>query len=114
MKAVGPSAGSPGIAEIEEGAVALRKAMGIGGGQFHHQIVRMLAVDQRRRAVRRLAGCEQERIAIASHERIGAKHRAEIQRVGLAEIAPRGAHQHSFEERRVAAARAALIVVDRR
>ncbi len=71
----------------------------------------MLAVDQRARAVRRLAGGQQQRIAGLTHERIGAQHGLEAQRA-LAERALSHAHHHAADEGLVAAARPALAIVD--
>ena len=71
----------------------------------------MLPVDQMRPAVRRLAGREQQRIAALAHERVGRQHRADAERA-VAERPLRHPHHHAVGERLVAAARAALVVVD--
>ena len=71
----------------------------------------MLPVDQMRAAVRGLAAREQQRIAALAHERVGRQHRADAERA-VAERPLRHPHHHAVDEGLVAAARAALMVVD--
>ena len=71
----------------------------------------MLAVDQRRRAVGRLAGLSEERIAALAHRRIEREHRVQAERP-RAERAVGHQHRHAFGERLVAAPGSCLVVVD--
>jgi len=64
------------VGNIEEDAIGIVEAMRIRRSQFHEQIVRVLAVDERRHAVSRFTARQQKRIAAFSHKRIGAQHRA--------------------------------------
>src|SRR6185437_3262016 len=63
-------------------------------------------------AIGGFAGRQKQRIAAFAHERIGAEHSAELQRVGLTEIAARHPHRHSSKKRHFVATRAALPIVD--
>ncbi len=105
-----PQRGLAGIAAIYKDAVALRERVAEGRRHLHHQIVRMLAVDQGRLAVGGLAACQQQRIAAVAHERLRAQHEAQIEHVVRAEIAPRHAHDPARREPLRGAARPALAV----
>jgi len=86
--------------------------VGVLGRELHEEIVRVLAVDQSRDAVRRLAGGEKKRIAAAAHERVGAQHRPELQHVPIGEVAAGGAYRHARDKGHFVAARSLLPVVD--
>lgn len=99
-----------GQAEVtEHRALANRDA--VGRGQLHECIVRMLAVHQRLDAVGRLAGLEQQRIAVAPHERIERHHRAQAPGARAGGALPHD-HEHARHEHLLVAARAALAVVN--
>ena len=94
----------------EHRAVGARDA--VRRGQFHEQIVRVLAVDQRRDAVRGLAGLEQQRIALAPDGcRLEREHRTRAKSTG-AERPRREPHEHVGAEDVVVAARSALVIGD--
>src|SRR4051794_22516353 len=90
---------------IEKYAGGVRDVPAVGCRKLHEQIVRMLAVDQVRPAVRRLAAPEQEWITAGSHERVRREHSAQAERA-IAERPLRHRHDHPADERFVAAARA--------
>ena len=93
----------------EQRVVAARDAQ--ADRQFHEQVVRMLAVDQRRVTVRRLAGLEQQRVAVLPDGRgLGGQHRAQAQR-RRAQWMLAHRHQHVVGVPLRVAARAALLVV---
>ena len=75
--------------------------------QFHEQIVRMLAVDQRL-AVRRLSRGEEIGVTLRLHRRLQAQHRAQLQ-PRAAEVLLRGQHPHRRDIGLVVTARAFVI-----
>jgi hypothetical protein len=100
-----------GIGKIEKDRALLRQRHAIAAGELHEEIMRMLAVDQRRTAVGGLAAAEQQRIAALAHERIERQHRAQAQRARPQRpLAHR--HAHAVAEPFAGTARAALMVVD--
>ena len=97
---------------IDKQTIVIIDDVTVRGRQLHHQLVRMLPVDQRRHAVCGFAGRQQKRIAGLAHERVGTEHRAKIQHVPAIELPPRRCHQHARDERLLVAARAVLPIVD--
>ena len=81
-----------GQARIHEGACTLARLPGIACGKLHEEVVRMLAVDERRHAIRGFAGCEEQRVTATAHEGIRAQHGAQRELVAGSEIAPGGTH----------------------
>ena len=77
--------------------------------KLHEEIVRVLAIHQRRRPVGRFARLKQKRIAAFSHQRIQRQHRAQHQR-SAADRTLRHAHQHALAEGLFVAARSALVI----
>ena len=71
--------------------------MRIADRQLVDQIVRVLTVDQRRRAIRRLPGLQQQRIAGFAHQWVERDHGVQA-KLASAERSARHAHQHGFEE----------------
>src|SRR5437667_12543973 len=51
-----------GYAKVEEYRAGISRGNAVGSCQFHEEVVRMLAVNQRRATVRRFARLQQERI----------------------------------------------------
>lgn len=96
------------LAAIDEDRRAFAQPMRVGGRQFHEQVVRVLAVDQRLDAIGGLAGGKQKGIAIRPHERVGREHGAEVQDIAVGEVASGRAHRHAGQKRLLVAARAVL------
>ena len=105
--------GLAGQAAIDEQARLVRKAPRIAGRQFHEEIVRVLAIDQRRQSVGRLAAGEEQRIAARAHQRIGAQHRPDLDDAAVREAAPGHSHHHAGGETALVAARPALPVINK-
>ena len=100
-----------GQAEVQEGRTLRAERHAVGSRQLHEQIVRMLAIDEVRRAVRRLAGLEQQRIAALALGRVERKHGAQAE-PARPERPLAHQHQHALAEGLVVAARAGLLVID--
>ena len=98
-------------AEVGEGGAALAELDAVRRRELHEEVVRMLAIDQRRRAVGRLAGLSEQRIAALAHRRIERDHSAQAERSGT-ERAIRHQHRHALGEDFLAAPRPGLAVVD--
>src|SRR5206468_13051750 len=101
-------AGEPAM--DEERAIAARHA--VRARELHEQVVRVLSVDERRTAVRRLTGLKEQWIALlADRTWLEREHGAKPQGAG-----PKGAlghpHAHVVAEDLLAAAISALVVVD--
>ena len=58
-------------AKIEERRVGLRKPVAVGAGKLHEQVVRMLAINQRRPSIRGFSSRKEQRIAVRAHEGVG-------------------------------------------
>ena len=79
--------------------------------QFHDQVVRVLAIDQRR-AVGHFAGREQVGVAARTHCRLQAGHAAQLEVECIAQLAIRHQHRHRLDKGLTASARAALLGSD--
>ena len=101
-----------GPARIHEGPCTFARLPGIACGKLHEEVVRMLAVDQWRHAVRGFAGRKEQRVTAPAHEWIRAQHGAQHEPVAGSEIAPGRAHHHAGQECLLVAARSFLPVVD--
>ena len=100
-----------GQSRIDKHAGGFRDLVGIGRGQFHEQIVRMLTIDQRRAAVGGFAASEQQRISVRAHQRVRRQHRTKAEGAGI-DLPFGHRHHHAADEGLAVAARPALIVVD--
>ena len=104
--------GFAGIADVGEDRVLVGQRPGVAGGQLHHQLVRVLSIDQRIDPVRRLARRQQKGEAVLAHEGIGAEHGAQVQGRAVGEVAAGRAHDHAADEGLVVTARTVLAVID--
>ena len=98
-------------AEVREHRAFVGKPQAVGCRQFHEEVVRMLAVDERL-AIQRLSGLQQQRIAgLADRRRICREHASQPESAG-AERALSHEHDHCWTEELAVTSWAALLVVD--
>ena len=73
--------GLAGQAEVDVDVIAIAQRERVSRGELHEQIVRMLAVDERRFAVGGFASLKQQRVAaLADGRGLGGEHGAQSQR----------------------------------
>ena len=98
-------------AGIEQEAGVGSKVLRNRARQLHDEVVRMLAVDQAVAAVGGFTARKEQRIAVWTHQGVGADHRPQLQGP-IAKRAARHSHQHSAGEDLVIAAAPGLMVTD--